>query len=229
MQHELDRLERGEGLSTSDSQSWRHYESAWNFTARRHQQYQNQYRDDTAGTGRPRHQQRSGGRRNRGGGGGGYGGGSRFFNTSFTPPRRESDAKRWVRQAEADSEVLNNALECAKTNTKLSYNVCFMAHEVAEKALKGAMYATCGLREKSREDHNITPLAISIEQVEPEKARGISTLALPLEPTFYEDTRFPKEGAGLSVPYEVFSLDNAEEAKKCADGILKIVKDIVEI
>ena len=222
MKQEMDRLERGEGLSTSSSHSWRHYENSWNFTAGQHRRYQNQYQQDPAGTGS--HRQRQGSRRNRGGGGGGGGG---FFNTFFTPPKNEREAKRWVRQAIADFEVLKNALDCARINTKLSYNVCFMAHEVAEKALKGAMYATCGLREKSRESHNIAPLAIAIEQAEPEKARGISALALPLEPTYYVDTRFPKEGAGLSVPLEEFSLADAEEAEKCAGGILKIVKDIV--
>ena len=221
MQQEMDRLERGEGLSTSSSHSWRHYENSWNFTAGQHRRYQNQYQQDAAGTGS--HRQRQGSRRNRGGGGGGGGGGG-FFNT---PPKNEREAKRWVRQAIADYEVLKNALDCARINTKLSYNVCFMAHEVAEKALKGAMYATCGLRQKSRESHNIAPLAIAVEQAEPEKARGISALALPLEPTYYVDTRFPKEGAGLSVPLEEFSLADAEEAEKCAGGILEIVKDIV--
>ena len=216
IQQEMDRLERGEGLSTSSAHSWRQSERAWNFTARRHQHFQNQ---DFGGS---RHQQR----RNRGRRGGGGGGGG-FFNTFFTPPKKENEAKRWVRQATADYKVLKNVLDDARMDTQLSYNVCFMAHEVAEKALKGAMYATCGLREKNRESHNVTPLARAIEQVEPEKARGISALAHPLEPTYYKDTRFPKEGAGLSVPFEEFSLTDAEEAEKCAGGILKIVKDIV--
>ena len=222
MQQEIDRLERGEGLTTSSTQSWRHYEHAWSSTARQHRYYYDQFQQDSAGTGSSRHQRRRNrGRRGHGGGGGG------FFNASFTPPKKESEAKRWVRQAKADYAALKVLLDEAQANFQLPCHVCFMAHEVAEKALKGAMYATCGLRENSRDSHNITPLARAIEQVEPEKARGISTLALPLEPTYYKDTRFPKEGAGLSVPLEEFSLAAAEEAEKCAGGILKIVKDIV--
>ena len=222
MQQEIDRLERGEGLTTSSSQSWRHYERAWSSTARQHRHYYDQFQQDSAETGSSRNRRkRNRGRRGRGGGGGG------FFNASFTPPKNESEAKRWVKQAEADYAVLKVLLDEAQANIQLPCHVCFVAHEVAEKALKGAMYATCGLREQSRRSHNVTPLARAIEQVEPEKARGISALALPLEPTYYVDTRFPKEGAGLSVPFEDFSLADAEEAEKCAGGILKIVKDIV--
>ena len=222
IQQEMDRLERGEGVCTSNTHSWRQYERAWNNTARQHQYYQNQYQQDTTGTAGSSHR----GRRNRGGGGGGGGG---FFNTSFTPQTDNNEAKRWVRQAAADYEVLKNALVVAHINGNLSYNVCFMAHEVAEKALKGAMYAKCGLREKQRHNHNITPLGRAIEQIEPDKASGLSALTLPLEPTYYEETRFPKQGYPSSVPYEEFSLANAEEAEKCADGILKIVKSIVNI
>ena len=221
IQQEMDRLERGEGVCTSNTHSWRQYERAWNNTARQHQYYQNQYQQDTTGTAGSSHQGR---RRNRGGGGGGG-----FFNTSFTPQTDNNEAKRWVRQAAADYEVLKNALVVAHMNGNLSYNVCFMAHEVAEKALKGAMYAKCGLREKQRLTHNITPLGRAIEQIEPDKASGLSALTLPLEPTYYEETRFPKQCYPSSVPYEEFSLANAEEAEKCADGILKIVKSIVNI
>ena len=127
-----------------------------------------------------------------------------------------------------DEKALKTLLQEARIDATLSCHVCFLAHEVAEKALKGAMYATCGLREESRENHNIIPLAQAIEQVNPEIANGLIALAQPLEPTYYEDTRFPKQNLSPSPPYEKFTLQNAEEAEACAAGILKIVKDIVE-
>ena len=102
---------------------------------------------------------------------------STFFNGHFTPPKNDQEARRWVKQAVADYKAL---LDKARTEVQLSCHVCFMAHEVAEKALKGAMYATCGLRENSQQNHNIIPLASSIEQVEPKKASGLSTLTAPL-------------------------------------------------
>ena len=129
----------------------------------------------------------------------------------------------------ADSKALENLYQGVQDDADLSCHVCFMAHEVAEKSLKGAMYAKCGLRDKQRQNHNIIPLGRAIEQVEQEKARGLSDLTCPLEPTYYEGTRFPKKNAATFVPFEEFSPAKAEEAKRCADGILKIVRNIVNI
>ena len=219
IQQEIDSVERQEGLPTSSSQSWRQREHSWNYTARRHQHYQSQFQQDSAGMQTGHGRKRKRGQRNDGG--------ARFFDMPFTPPKNVMEAKRWVSQAEADYIALRVLLDEARASIQLPCHACFMAHEVAEKALKGAMYATCGLREERRRSHNITPLARAIEQVEPEKARGISALALPLEPTYYLYTRFPMEGAAPSIPFEGFSLSHAEEAEKSANGILKIVSDIV--
>ena len=220
IQEELDRLERGDGVSVSDNsgpyQSWRDSQRTWNFHARQHRNYQQQART------------------NRGGGGGGGGGGGRwggtggFFSQQFTPSKNEREAKRWVRQAVADHSALQVLLHEAQTNFHLHCHVCFMAHEVAEKALKGAMYATCGLRAKTRASHNIIPLAYAVEQAEPQTARGISTLAEPLESTYSDETLFPKENAATS-PFEDFTSESAMEAERCATRILKIVRDIVNV
>ena len=128
----------------------------------------------------------------------------------------------------ADHSALQVLLHEAQTNFHLHCHVCFMAHEVAEKALKGAMYATCGLRANTRASHNIIPLAYAVEQAEPQTARGISTLAEPLESTYSDETLFPKENAATS-PFEDFTSESAMEAERCATGILKIVRDIVNV
>ena len=141
----------------------------------------------------------------------------------FTPPKNDQEARRWVKQAVADYKAL---LDKARTEVQLSCHVCFMAHEVAEKALKGATYATCGLRENSQQSHNIIPLASSGRT---KKASGLSTLTAPLEPTYYIDTRFPKQSSPSSVPSENFSLDEAAVASACAECILKIVRKIVNV
>ena len=133
-----------------------------------------------------------------------------------------------MKQAVADHSALQVLLNEAQNNPHLYCHVCFMAHEVAEKALKGAMYFTCGLRKAQAASHNIIPLAFAVEQVEKDRARGLSVLAEPLESAYYEDTRFPKENE-TSSPCEAFTLANAIEAEKCATGILKIVRDLVNI
>jgi sacsin len=217
---ELDRLERGAGPSISNESgtySWRNFQRFWDSTARQHRQYHDEYQQQFSSGARPRHRQRhrSGARKF-------------FFDEVYTPPRREREAQQWVRQALVDEKALKTLLQEARIDATLSCHVCFLAHEVAEKALKGAMYATCGLRVELRENHNIIPLAHAIEQVKPEIANGLIALAQPLEPTYYEDTRFPKQNMSSSPPYDKFTLQNAEEAEACAAGILKIVKDIVE-
>ena len=146
----------------------------------------------------------------------------------FMPQKNEDEAKRWVRQAIADHYALQVLLKEAETNLCLLCHVCFMAHEVAEKALKGAMLATCGLQNKQRSNHNIVPLACAVEQTEPEKARGLSTLAEPLKSTYKDETRFPKEESA-STPYERFTHGTAMEAERCATRILEIVRDIVVV
>ena len=216
---ELDRLERGAGPSVANESgtysSWRNFQHFWDNTARQHRQYHDEYKQFRGGARQQHHQRHRGGR------------GQYFFDEEYTPPRREREGQQWVRQALADNKALKTLLQEARIDTMMSCHVCFLAHEVAEKALKGAMHTTCGLREELRENHNIIPLAHAIEQVKPEEAKGLSALAQPLEPTYYEDTRFPKQSLSSS-PCDKFTLQNAEEAEKCAAGILKIVQDTVE-
>ena len=216
---ELDRLERGAGPSVANESgtysTWRNFQHFWDNTARQHRQYHDEYQQFGGGA-RQQHRQRHRGGR-----------GQYFFDEEYTPPRREREGQQWVRQALADNKALKTLLQEARIDPTMSCHVCFLAHEVAEKALKGAMHATCGLREELRENHNIIPLAHAIEQVKPEEAKGLSALAQPLEPTYYEDTRFPKQRPSSS-PCDKFTLQNAEEAEQCAAGILKIVQDIVE-
>ena len=226
LQDELDRLERGDGVTVENNsgpyQSWRSSAHTWNFHAYWHRTYQQQAR-------RNRSRRRGGG--GGGGGGGGFGGsgfGSSFFNEQSTPSKNEDEAKSWVRQAVADHKALQVLLQEAQHDTCLLCHVCLMARKVAEKALKGAMLATCGLQNKQRSNHNIVPLACAVEQMEPEKARGLSTLAEPLESTYNDETRFPKEESA-STPYERFTQDTAMEAERCATRILEIVRDIVVV
>ena len=224
LQDELDRLERGDGVTVENNsgpyQSWRESAQTWNFHAQQHRTYQQQAR-------RKRRRRRGG----RGGGGGRFGGsgfGSFFFNEQSTPSKNEDEAKSWVRQAVADHKALQVLLQEAQHDTRLHFHVCLMAREVAEKALKGAMLATCGLQNQQRSNHNIVPLACAVEQMEPEKARGLSTLAEPLESIYNDETRFPKENSG-SAPYEMFTDETAMEAERCATRILDIVRDIVVV
>ena len=102
-----------------------------------------------------------------------------------------------------------------------------MAHEVAEKALKGGMYAKCGLGEKSLKSHSLTPLAYALEAMVPSLTQGLAGHALPLE-DYYLDTRFPSRYPGsTTIPADHYSPEDAQQAKENAETILDIMKALV--
>ena len=224
LKQELERQEHGSEFS------WQRYSHAWNATAHSHkyhyEHYYNPRSPSGAGGG-------GGGTGTRGGSSTGFfgGGGSRsrgssstgfFGGGAFTPPKQEAEGKRWITQAEIDFKALDTLLKKAKTNDNLSGSVCFMAHVVAEKALKGAMYATYGLRDASLKSHKLEPLAQALES----KASGLAALSAILEP-YYLETQFPNSWPFPSIPADHFSLPLAEEARKKARDILEIVNNIV--
>ena len=202
LKQELEKLEHG---SVS---SWQRDRQAWNTTAYSHNYYYQQYYlslsseagEESSFTG--------------------------FFGRGeFTPPKQEAEGKRWIRQAEVDFKALDTLLKKAKSNNIISGNVCFMAHEVAEKALKGAMYATYGLRDASLKSHKLEPFACALESHTP-KPTTLAALTTTLEP-FYHNTRFPNCWQSPKIPAEQFSLSEAASAREKARDILEIVNNIV--
>ena len=219
IQDEFDGLESGDGVSSSSSSgdSWHTYKSAWHQTAILHRKCSQQYHESTShattksGADSDSEQRSSTANPSSGSG---------FFDGNFSPPINAHEARQWVRQAVVDCKALEALLTNAQSDDELSSHVCFMAHQVAEKALKGGMYATCGLGENSLKSHNISPLGHAIEAVRPVKACGLPDLTSPLEP-YYFDTRSPNQCHVRSI-----SLPDAEAAAKCARGVLKMVGDL---
>ena len=128
------------------------------------------------------------------------------------------------------SIIHETLLTKVQTHAELSAHVCFMAHKVAEKALKGEMYATAHVwsrREQSQESQHLS-VGSAIEAVQPVKACGLAALTSPLEP-YYLDTRFPNRCLVPSIPSDNFSLLAAEAAAECARSILKIVQNVANV
>ena len=237
----IQELERSERLATehrgyAPSSSWSNYRQSWDDTAqnhRRNQQYYSRQQDGGRGTWNDGDECDGGndgwgeGSRRRGGGGGGGGRGryhSGFFGGGgFTPPKQESEGRRWIAQAKVDFRALETLMINVKRDD-LACNVCFMAHEVAEKALKGAMYAICGLGDVSLKSHQIEPLAHALESFSP-KAIGLVALVCGLEP-YYLSTRFPNLCSPPSIPANNFTLRHAEDARERARHILDIVNNL---
>ena len=222
---QLERLKQGldpeedeeEDTSTTFSPSpyWSSYYHGWDSTARTHGRHRRRHRE----------YYRNESRYSSGGSYGNYGFGSGFQN--YERPQRDPDrARQWVQQAEIDSEALEALLRSAQANPRLASHVCFMAHEVAEKALKGGMYATCGLGANSLTKHDISPLAYALRGERMQIAAELPSFTIPLEP-HYLNTRFPNRYSPPTVPSDRYSLSDAQEAQMNAMNILRIVKQIL--
>ena len=83
--------------------------------------------------------------------------------TDSTPQKDSREAERWFRQAKFDLEALQTLIQSPEMSDSLATHACFMANQVAEKALKGGMYGTCGLTSGSLFNHNICSLAYALQ------------------------------------------------------------------
>ena len=230
LQNQIKRLEQGLPLEDPDEEpktgasfshaqrefhsQWNSYFTAWNYTAHQHSRYRESEHHFRA----------------RGGVGRGGGGFTRTpFDEEMGPQPDSEEGKRWVRQAEVDFVALAVLLDRTPTLSKISANVCFMAHEVAEKALKGGMYAKCGLGEKSLKSHNLTLLAYALQAKEPFSTQGLSGCTIPLE-SYYLCTRFPNQYPNsTTIPSDHYSPQDAQQAKENAENILDMMKALVQL
>ena len=218
LKRQIERLEQGldpeevdedEVDAVSPSPQWSERYRAWNETASTHTTY------------RSRHTQYT--RSNPSWGGVGVG----TTGSDWQAPKPNlSLAKCWVKQAEHDVTAMVVLFEKASTaHSKLCSHVCFMAHEVAEKALKGGMYATCGLNDGFLANHQISLLANALRGERMDCAAELPSLTQPLV-RFYLDTRFPNRCYG-SVPSDLFTTADAQQACENAMKIFTIVRNIV--
>ncbi len=105
-------------------------------------------------------------------------------------------------------------------------HTCFLAHEVAEKALKAGKYATSGLDPGSLMFHHLVGHAGALEQMEPRLTTGLRTNARALE-NYYTETRFPNRYTPPCVPADRFTPDQARDAHRIAEKILQMMREVV--
>ena len=219
LRKQIERLEQGldpevieedEVDAESSSPQWKERYSTWEETVNSHVRY------------RSRHEQYFRGRPNWGGVGSGMAGES-----WPTPQPNVSEGRRWVLQAEYDFMAVEALYEKAvASNRKLFSHVCFMAHEVAEKALKGGVYAVCGFGTVSLKTHTIHNLSYMLRGERMDLAADLPSLTAPLE-RYYLGTRFPNRCPPGCVPSDLFTIADAEQAHDNAKKILTIVQSIL--
>jgi HEPN domain-containing protein len=124
------------------------------------------------------------------------------------------EAERWFRQAECD---LAAALVSMKGG---SYEwTCFQAQQSAEKALKAHLYAA-GYRKILT--HSVYELLLESRKTEP----GIPLLVqdAKLLDNVYITSRYPNGLAGLMIPSEYYTKEDAERCLHSAGLILDAVR-----
>ena len=149
------------------------------------------------------------------------------FETSCEPDYRE--ARCWLEQAKVDKAALDVLLNAANATNKLFGHVCFMAHEVAEKALKAGMYAVHGRRTDAYlMDHHIEPIYTNIaDKLSDESCRTlVKHLHVLRQGKYYLKTRFPNQWY-YSSPANHFKLKQAEDAQKIAEDFIRTVETLI--
>ena len=133
-------------------------------------------------------------------------------------------AEKWLEQAECDLIALQTLLRDVDSENRVCAHVCFLAHQVAEKALKAGMYKLFGLQSSALRSHQLDILAYAIEQSQ-QIASGLTQLVATLK-SYYVKTRYPDEYYPPSVPSSHYNPSQAREAELAARVILEVMKSI---
>ena len=150
-----------------------------------------------------------------------------FPEENLRPQKNPEEGKRWVKQAEANFQSLVLLHSGSQNNPNVCADVCFMAHQVAEKVLKGGKYFVCGLGGMALKSHNITTHAHGLQAERRGETHGLVSHTAPLE-VYYLDPRYPNRWPCPTVPADKYTFQQADNAKNHAETILNIVKEIVE-
>lgn len=128
-------------------------------------------------------------------------------------PDRKAEGMRWLEQAEADRHGLQLLFDGG------SYHLaCFIAQQVAEKALKAYLYAR---GEEFVIGHSVESLSRWAAEYDPGFERLREAVA-PLD-GYYIPTRYPN-GLPSSIPAKVYNRRAAQETMKMADKVLKTIR-----
>ena len=148
------------------------------------------------------------------------------FEGPVIKPRPE-EGRRWVEQAKTDFNVLCSIHDWVSDTNGYGY-VCFMAHQVAEKALKGGIYVFCGMDDRGLRDHKLGRHAHALVTVVPVETVDLIQSSIPLE-SYYLDTRYPNCWSGYrDTPADHYTEHHADVARRNAKRVLDIVKNITQ-
>ena len=137
----------------------------------------------------------------------------------------QSKAKIWLEQAEYDMEALQVLFHSGLP--KVSAHVCFMANQVAEKALRAGMYELIGLQPLDLRHHDLEGFAKKIEANS--NIDGLKQASASLNHGTYLNTRYPNQyHPSHAVPSNKYTLPHAIQAKENAEKLLGVICTLVQ-
>ena len=138
-------------------------------------------------------------------------------------PANKIQARRWMRQAQEDSE----AAACLFENAHFAF-ACFHCQQAVEKALKALMFAKGRLKKSDLEAHDILALAYRASQMDP-SFRVIPNMVAAMH-GYYIKTRYPHYQRGMcqnTIPAEMFSHQDSENAISKTEEILQLIEQVL--
>jgi HEPN domain-containing protein len=138
-------------------------------------------------------------------------------------PANKNEAARWMRQAQDDLD----AARCLFRSNHYSLS-CFQCQQAVEKALKALMFAKGRLKKSDLEDHEVMTLAYRASGLDP-RLRAISGMVARIQ-GYYTNTRYPHYQRGFfqtSIPAEMFSQEDADDAISKAAEILQLLRQVL--
>ena len=145
-----------------------------------------------------------------------------YSSSYFDPDAKE--ARRWIKQARED---LRAAELCLSAERPLFYMTCFQSQQVVEKALKAALYSTCGLADEQLKSHDVIALASEVERLRgcPSDVYHFAVMVR----NYYIPTRYPNQHPRPVVPADVYKLDDANTALQAAQTVLEMLQRFIGI
>ena len=140
----------------------------------------------------------------------------------FNPDAKE--ARRWIKQARED---LRAAELCLSAERPLFYMTCFQSQQVVEKALKAALYSTCGLADEQLKSHDVIALASEVQRLRGSPS-DVYHFAVMVR-NYYIPTRYPNQHPRSVVPADAYKLDDASTALQAAQIVLEMLQRFIGI
>ncbi len=131
----------------------------------------------------------------------------------------------WMEQVDADYKILDNLnKQCrADPELKLCATVCYLAQQVAEKAMTGGIIYCCGDKAELYRHSLINRFYALRESVDDVDRSRLESAAKELE-DFYLKTRYPNVWPKGTVPADKYDQNTAAEAFNNADCVRKIIQ-----